>query len=172
MVETLFWLSFLGILYAYLLYPVVLYLWGKLKPRPLAEGAQELSFAPEISIIMPLHNEAHIVADKLRNLAGLDYPLEAIELVVVSDGSTDNTVELVSRFQQESPALKINLLEINDRKGKANALNHGVGAATKDFLVFTDASIMLEKSALKAIIAPFLDPAVGCVSGEDHIPDG
>jgi len=172
LMEFIFWISFLGVLYAYLLYPVTLFVWGKIWPKPIVSISQQTPFTPNISIVMPLHNEAHVVEGKLKNIEDLDYPSDAIDLVVVSDGSTDETVDLVRKYQQSGSKLQINLVEIDDRKGKANALNHGLSAASAEFLVFTDASIMLEASALKAIMAPFQDSDVGCVSGEDHIPDG
>jgi len=172
LMEFIFWISLLGVLYAYLLYPVTLYIWGKIRPKPTVSTSSQVIFTPSVSIVMPLHNEAHVVEGKLKNIEGLDYPSEAIDLVIVSDGSTDETVDLVRKYQQSGSKLQINLIEINDRKGKANALNHALSAAREAFLVFTDASIMLEAPALKAIMAPFQDPAVGCVSGEDHIPNG
>jgi cellulose synthase/poly-beta-1,6-N-acetylglucosamine synthase-like glycosyltransferase len=165
--EVLFWLSLLGTIYAYFLYPGVLLLWGRVFPAPVNKGGGD--FTPGVTIIMPVHNEAAVISDKLDNLDKLDYPRDQLKLVIVSDGSTDDTVALVQAHQN---SLNIQILEINDRKGKGNALNHGLAAADSELVVFSDASIMLEVDALRQIVQPFLDPQIGCVSGEDHIAGG
>jgi cellulose synthase/poly-beta-1,6-N-acetylglucosamine synthase-like glycosyltransferase len=83
----------------------------------------------------------------------------------VSDGSTDGTDAAVQEFANRG----IELHRVEQRKGKANALNIGISHCHGEIVVFTDASIILEPQTLRALIRPFSDPTVGCVSGEDHI---
>jgi cellulose synthase/poly-beta-1,6-N-acetylglucosamine synthase-like glycosyltransferase len=88
-------------------------------------------------------------------------------VLFVSDGSTDDTVPLIRSHLRPGWSLQ----ELSARSGKAAALNAGLHAATGDLLVFTDAAIELRPDALRRIVQPFTDPAVGCVSGEDRIAD-
>ena len=165
--ESVFWICLLGVLYAYFLYPGVLLALGKLWTKPLSIDAQ--SSLPDVSIIMPVHNEAEVIAAKLRNLQQLDYPSALLNIIIVSDGSTDDTVPTIQAF---SSKLNLTVIELAERKGKANALNRGLEEVKTKLVVFSDASILLEPDSLKNIVRPFSDPNVGCVSGEDHIAEG
>jgi exosortase A-associated hydrolase 2 len=121
-------------------------------------------------VLVPAYNEAGVIGSKLDNLLGLDYPRDRLQLVVVSDGSTDGTNALLEAAAAGDERLTTVLLD--ERRGKANALNQGLGRATGEIVVFSDSSILLDAQALRAIVKPFADPEVGCVSGEDHIPEG
>lgn len=163
--KTVFWLSVVGVLYAYFLYPLLLHGLGRLRPAPSRTNAPT---RPEyrIDIIIPVHNEARVLPAKLDNLRELDYPAERLQVIFVSDGSTDETVSLL---RNATVPFTLKVVEVSERKGKAHALNQGLAVATGDIVIFSDASIMLERDAINAILQPFTDPAVGCVSGEDHI---
>lgn len=165
--ETLFWTSLLGTLYAYFLYPGVLYFLGRLFPRPVRAPLSD--FTPTVSLLMPVHNEAGVITSKLQNLEHIDYPRDRLRVVIVSDGSTDETVDIIGRYQG---SLDIQLVEVVERRGKAHALNTGLQHVTTELVVFSDASILLENDSLKQIVRPFQDPSIGCVSGEDHIAEG
>lgn len=165
--ESVFWICLLGVLYAYFLYPGVLLTLGKFRPKPLSIDKE--ASLPEVSIIMPVHNEAEVIATKLRNLQQLDYPPDLLNVVIVSDGCTDDTVPTIRTF---TSSLNLTVVELEERKGKANALNRGLEAVKSELVVFSDASILLEPESLANIVRPFSDPDVGCVSGEDHIAEG
>ena len=165
--ETLFWTSLLGTLYAYFLYPGVLYFLGRLFSRPVSAPLSD--FTPTVSLLMPVHNEAGVISSKLENLEHIDYPRDCLRVVIVSDGSTDETVDIIGQYQG---SLDIQLVEVVERRGKAHALNTGLQHVTTELVVFSDASILLEKDSLKQIVRPFQDPSIGCVSGEDHIAEG
>lgn len=164
MMEVVFWASVVGVIYPYFGYPVVLMLLGRFARRPAAPDA---ALAPSISMIIPVHNEASRLEQKLANTAALRYPDGRLEILVVSDGSTDRTVEIVRASR--TPATT--LIELAERGGKAAALNAGLARATGEVLVFSDASIALEPDALERIVAPLADPRIGCVSGEDRIAE-
>ena len=168
--EVVFWICLLGIVYAYFGYPMVLMLLGWLKGVLL--GVEHARYteneAPSLSVIIPAHNEAEVIARKLRNTLSLYYPGE-LEIVVISDGSVDNTAEVVQTFCNDDRLIFLNLTE---RKGKANALNMGMEKARGEIIVFSDASIILDEQALWEIVQPFADSNIGCVSGEDLIKEG
>lgn len=168
--EVVFWICLLGIVYAYFGYPLVLMLLGWLKDVLLdrENALYTENEAPSLSVIIPAHNEGEVIAEKLRNTLSLYYPGE-LEIVVISDGSVDNTAEVVQTFCNDDRLIFLNLKE---RKGKANALNMGLEKARGEIIVFSDASIILDEQALWEIAQPFAESTIGCVSGEDLIKEG
>jgi cellulose synthase/poly-beta-1,6-N-acetylglucosamine synthase-like glycosyltransferase len=118
-----------------------------------------------VSIIIPVHNEEEVIERKLINTHELDFSGD-LQVVIVSDGSIDRTAKIIREFNDLS---NLEFIELEERKGKANALNVGLSAATGDIVVFSDASIMLDSQAIKEIVRPFAVEVVGCVSGEDII---
>jgi cellulose synthase/poly-beta-1,6-N-acetylglucosamine synthase-like glycosyltransferase len=164
--EGLFWFGLAGVAYAYFGYPLVLLVWGRLFPRPVR---RESNLLPTVSVVMPVHNEESQLAAKLDNLLQLEYPEHKLEILVVSDGSTDATAAIATRYGAQDP--RVRLVRVDERRGKGHALNRGIAAAGHEIVVFTDAGIVLEQESLRAIVAPFADPAVGCVSGEDQIAE-
>lgn len=165
--EFLFWLAVLLTFYAYLGYPLLLAALGRMVSRPVAKPRKD--FQPSVTIIIPVHNEERVIDAKLANLDQLIYPRDRLTVLIVSDGSTDQTGQRVQGYRGK---LKVRYLELPNRQGKAAALNLGLQNTTSDIVVFSDASIMLEADSLQQIVAPFQDESIGCVSGEDHIPGG
>ncbi|MCK5091151.1 MAG: glycosyltransferase, partial [Gammaproteobacteria bacterium] len=94
MVKLIYWLSFLGILFAYIGYPMMLVLINKVR-KPTSRLDDD-RYIPSVSLIIPVHNEEHIIREKLHNIFQLDYPEEKLELIIVSDDSTDKTREIVN----------------------------------------------------------------------------
>ena len=156
--RVVFWLSVGVIVYTFVGYPALLYLRSRWFPWPVRAAAT----FPTISIIMAVHNEAEFLPRKLRNLHGQKYPADRTEIVVVSDGSTDATNQILSA--QASDSLRVIVLE--RRQGKAHALNQAIPAARGEIVVFTDARQVLEPQALCRLVENFSDPDVGVVSGE------
>lgn len=167
--KILFWSSVLGVLYAYFLYPALLALLARVAARPVRGGGQRIQ--PAVTMIIPVHNESRVLPAKLDNLAALAYPPDRLQIVFVSDGSTDGTPELLRAADARLP-FRMTVVEVPERRGKANALNAGLETADGEIVVFSDASILLESAAVTEILQPFADPEVGCVSGEDHIEGG
>jgi cellulose synthase/poly-beta-1,6-N-acetylglucosamine synthase-like glycosyltransferase len=162
--EALFWICVLGVFYPYAGYPIVLYAIGLVRSTRTAVAGEAL---PSVSMIMPVHNEAKRIAAKLENTRALDYPADRLEILFISDGSTDDTVSII----RSHPLPGMEVIELPRRGGKAAALNAGLQRARHDVLVFSDASIALEPDALRNIVRPFADPRIGCVSGEDRIAE-
>lgn len=156
--RVVFWLSVGFIAGTYAGYPVWLYFRARFRSKPVHAAP----ITPEVTIVMAVHNGAKYLARKLQNLCELDYPKDHIDTIVVSDGSTDETVSLLAAQSR----LRFQALVLNERRGKAVALNHGMRAASGAILFFTDVRQMIEPDALRNIVSNFADPQVGCVSGE------
>lgn len=171
-VEVAFWGCLFLIAHTYLLYPAVLfaaYAFAQLRRDCgyLAAGADRrrarLADAelPRVTLVIPAHNEAAVLPAKLANLATLDYPRAKLEVVFVSDGSTDGTDEILAAAQPEG----VRLVRVDRRGGKSSALNHGVAAATHEVLVFSDASTLFAPDALRQLTRHFAVPRVGVACG-------
>jgi len=154
----LFWCSTALIAYTYALYPAWLWLRAKLAPHPW----QRAPITPSVSIIIAVHNGAALIGQQIARLLELDYPAEQVEIIIVSDGSTDGTAELLRAFEHP----RVRPLICEEHAGKAVALNVGVAAARNELLVFVDARPRLERGALRQLVSNFADPQVGCAGGE------
>lgn len=165
--EVLFWLSVFGVVYPYAGYPVVLWALGRVFKGRRKSESEAVTIYPLVSMIIPVCNEEKRIERKMENTLALRYPADRLQVLFVSDGSTDRTVELI-RTQARGA---MTLVERAVRQGKAAALNAGLEHATHDILVFTDAAIELEPDALCNIVQGFRDPAIGCISGEDKIAE-
>jgi len=155
----LFWTAAGVIAYAYAGYLCWLRLRAIWRPWPAQRGV----VTPAVSIVMVVRNEAAVLREKLSNLLALDYPGEQCQLVVVSDGSTDGTEEIL-REAAQNPRVHVVLNQLP--QGKACGLNDGVGIAGGEVVVFTDARQQVEENALRLLVENFADPQVGAVSGE------
>ncbi len=116
-------------------------------------------------MILPVHNEAVRVVAKVHNLLELDYPHDRLQILVIGDGCTDDSLEQASRAGGD----KVVAIPLPRRAGKAAALNAGLARASGEIVVFTDAGIILERPSLRRLVEHFSDPSIGCVSGEDYI---
>jgi len=158
-----FWASVAVIAYTYAGYPLLLWVLTKLRrPRP-----SEPSTAPSITILICAHNEARNIGKKLTDCLALNYPHERLQIVVASDGSTDETVQIVRSFSDQG----VGLVVIPQQRGKTNAQNVAVQYATGDIVVFSDATTEYQADALQYIAGNFADPAVGAVSGRYYYFD-
>jgi cellulose synthase/poly-beta-1,6-N-acetylglucosamine synthase-like glycosyltransferase len=155
--KLLFWLCLVLIAYTYFGYAIWLWLYGRLRRRPILQGR----ITPSVSIIIAARNEEASFPAKLENLRLLDYPQEQLQIIVASDGSTDGTANILR--DQANHIFPVILEESN---GKACALNEAVKFATSDILVFLDARQAIDANAVSELVACFADPEVGAVSGE------
>jgi cellulose synthase/poly-beta-1,6-N-acetylglucosamine synthase-like glycosyltransferase len=152
----LFWGSAFAVAFTYAGAPIVIFARALLRPRPVTSGPAE----PSVSVVIAARNEAASIGGRLDNLAGLDYPSERLEVIVASDGSDDETVAIArSRSGARDTVLEL------PRVGKADALNSAVSRASGEIVVFTDANTSFAPDAVRALVAPFADPDVGGVAG-------
>lgn len=128
---------------------------------------KDLSFTTSVSVIMAVHNGQSMIRRKLQTLLALDYPRELLDIVVVSDGSTDGTEIIVREFADRGVTLVV-----APKGGKAAALNHGFEAASGEILFFTDVRQPLDPACLRHLVANFADPTVGAVTGELRLLQG
>jgi cellulose synthase/poly-beta-1,6-N-acetylglucosamine synthase-like glycosyltransferase len=157
-VKTIFWLSVLVIGYVYAGYPLLLAAWAFLRPRPVRRQIPD--DPPPVSLIIAARNEGARLAAKLENLASLDYPRDRLQVIVVSDGSTDETHDVLERARAWVEAVEV------PAGGKSAAVNAGVQRARHEILVFADARQAFAPDAVRHLVANFTDPDVGGVSGE------
>jgi cellulose synthase/poly-beta-1,6-N-acetylglucosamine synthase-like glycosyltransferase len=156
----LFWSAIALIVYVYVGYPVILS-WRARRGRqaPVAGGAGN-ELPPRVSIVIAARNEARRLPARLENLLRLDYPADRRQIIVVSDGSTDDTLDVLRPYAGQVDVVAI------PPGGKAAALNAAVPRATGELLVFADARQTFAPDALRELARPFRDPRVGAVTGE------
>ena len=156
-----FWVSLLAISYAYVGYPAILWLVSRFgglgEKSPAGQGTQ----LPSVTLIVSAYNEETVIGEKIENALSLDYPRELLEIVIVSDGSTDRTGEIVLKFAHQGTVLR----HYEGRIGKTACLNRALPLAKGEIIVFSDANSTYEKSALKALVHPFQRSTVGFVTG-------
>lgn len=168
----LFWMCLSLIGYTYLLYPMLLfvayvaaqissdcrYLTGRYNRRSVTPSQTAL---PSISLVVAAYNEEHCLKDKIANLQQLDYPIDKLQVIFVSDGSTDGTNDIL----RGAEASNVQVVILAERSGKPIALNRGVACSTNDIIVFSDAATLFASNALEKLARHFSDPRVGVVCG-------
>lgn len=153
--------SLVGALYSYLIYPFILLIIKKKAPSSSRVADADL---PKVSLIIAVHNEEKRIVEKLQNILQLDYPRESLEVIICSDGSTDNTEGLVKDFSSDG----VILIDVKEHKGKENAQLAGIEVAQGDIFVFSDVATKMEAGALRRLVSYFDQPHVGAVSSEDR----
>lgn len=155
--KLLFWICIALVAYAYLGYAAWLWLQVRLRRRPVAQRSKTC----DVCVIIAARNEEANLPGKLANLRLLDYPQERIQIVVVSDGSTDRTANIL-----HDHSTSIVPVILDQSHGKAFALNQAVKHATGEILVFLDARQTVDVNAVSELVSCFSDASVGAVSGE------
>lgn len=146
--------------YAYLLYPALLWV----ATRARARAADPAPWAwPSVTLTIPVYNEEHCIAAKLDDVLRLDYPRELLQVLVISDASTDRTDDLVAGYADRG----VELLRLPARRGKSAAENAAFAAARGSIIVNSDAAVRLPPDALRRLVRAFGDPTVGVASGRD-----
>ena len=155
--EALFWISLAGLFYVYAGYPLLLVILAPFVHR----RRSEVDFTPQLSVLIAAYNEEVGIRRKIEQTLALDYPADLLEILVLSDGSTDRTDAIVESFRDP----RVRLLHVPGRKGKTNAQNEGVKIARGDVLIFSDATTIYHPQALRHLASNYGDPKVGAVSG-------
>jgi poly-beta-1,6-N-acetyl-D-glucosamine synthase len=165
--EVLYWVGVGVVVYTYAVYPALLAVLARLWARPvrLAPAPTKARRLPGVSVVLAVYNEEVAIGRRLREFttriaeSGLDG-----EIVVVSDGSTDDTAEVARGF--EGDAVRVTVIALDENVGKAAALSTGCLAAQNEIIALTDARQTWAADALARLLENFADPAVGAVSGE------
>ena len=136
---------------------------GRTSFRAVANGPAET--AAPLSVVIAAFNEGKVITGTLRSVLDTDYSGE-VEVIVVDDGSKDDTAEVVEAFAEDEPRVRL-LRQPNG--GKSVALARGVAHAQHEFLVFLDADTSFEPRTLRALVAPFANPRVGATCGHAKV---
>ena len=156
----LFFIIFtISFLYAYFGYPMLLAIFS-LFSRRKHETPGDTDHYPEVTLLIAAYNEEDVIEEKVKNSLALDYPKDKLHIVVVSDGSTDRTDEIVKKYEDRG----VELFR-TERLGKTVARNRAVENAKGELIVLTDANAFFRQDALKKLVKHFQDPEVGVVCG-------
>lgn len=160
MVYILIILVFL-ILAPYLFYPAFMILLGYLLPQKYPGGTGDL---PYVTIIIPTYNEEKVIAERVKNLEGLQYPSEKLQVIIIDSGSKDDTFNIA---QESSSSSHLDCLSLRqeERKGKANAVNYATQYAKGEIIIVSDANALFEKDSIQQIVKPFADKKIGGAGG-------
>jgi len=158
--EWAFWVAATLIGYGTVGYPALIWLLARLAPRPVRKE----DITPTVTCVIAARNESSTIGAKLENLLSLDYPPDRFDVVVVSDGSTDETCAIVEERAHRAPN-RVTLLRVPTPRGKAFALNVGVAVARGEIILFADARQLFDCGAIRALARNFADLKVGAVSG-------
>lgn len=165
--KILFWAMLLIVFYTYIGYGILLYIIIRLKrffrgkPRKAVLPPDEE--LPDMTLLICAYNEEDVVAEKMKNTLAIDYPKDKFRIMWVTDGSNDHTNELLKAYPE------VDIVFSPERRGKSAALKHGLRELKTRYVAFTDANTMLNPGAMKEIARQFMDPTVGCVSGEKRV---
>lgn len=160
-IQIIFWTAAGLVFWTYFGYPIALRLLASRVSRPV----DRKDICPDVSIVITAYNEEKRIAQKIENALALDYPRERMDILVVSDGSSDATEEIVRSYAGRG----VRLLALPERHGKHYGQGRGIEAAQNDIVILTDATTYLESDGVRKIVRNFADESVGCVSGEDRM---
>ena len=166
--KIIFWLCLALVIYTYVGYGAVLYIILKVKniffrreTTPILPLDPQL--LPDVTLMICAYNEADVIEEKMQNIRALNYPQEKLCVMWVTDGSSDNSNELLQAYPE------VKLVYSPERKGKAAAMQHGLQENKAEYVIFTDANTMLNADAIREIVRQFMKKNVSCVSGEKRV---
>ncbi len=156
-IKIIFFLLLFLTVYSYVVYPLVLVVLGKI----LRKDVRQDDWTPRVTLLISVYNEERVIRRKMENSLQLDYPRESLEILVISDHSTDGTEGIVSEYLDRG----VTLLARPERAGKTAGLNEAVKVAKGEILVFSDADAMYEPDAIRKMVRVLYDKEVGLVTG-------
>lgn len=151
------------VLYTYVGYGIIIYLFSDIKGKQKIPENQADTELPDVTLMVAAYNEERFIAAKIKNSLSLDYPAQKLNVWIVADGSTDQTMSIAQNF----PTIKT--FHLPERKGKIHAVNRVMQLVKTPIVVFSDANTTLNPAALKNIVRHFQDKKVGGVAGEKRI---
>lgn len=151
-----------AIVYTYIGYPLLMWCLIKIRRKDVSESSTD-EILPTVCLFVAAYNESSFVHQKVENNLELDYPEDKLEMVWVTDGSDDNTNDLLAAY----PDVVVHF--VPERNGKIHAMNRGMEKVKSDIVIFSDGNTLLGKDTVKEIINKFKDKNVACVAGEKRI---
>ena len=162
-VSSIFWIGLVIIFYTYVGYGFVIFLLSRLKGKPARFTNIPDETLPEVTLLIAAYNEEQCIEDKIANSLNLDYPKDKLSVFFVTDGSTDNTPDIVKKFHA------VKLFHDRQRKGKIHAVNRVMKHVSTPIVIFSDANTLLNSQAVRNLVRHYQDPTVGGVAGEKRI---
>ncbi|MBX7061265.1 MAG: glycosyltransferase family 2 protein [Pyrinomonadaceae bacterium] len=157
LIQIAFWSSLAVLFYVYAGYPILVFALAYLRPKKVSKA----EILPFVTVLITAFNEESSIEAKLKNTLELDYPAEKLEILVASDGSTDDTDEIVKTFASRG----VKLFRQEGRAGKTITQNNAVGVALGEIILFSDATTHYSPDVLRKLLPAFADEKVGCVAG-------
>ena len=154
-------------LYPFAIYPALMWLFARRRTGNDESNTTASEPAPYVAMVICALNEQKIISRKMENCLALRYPKEKLKIVVVSDGSTDKTAELVRGYESSG----IELIEREARRGKVANLNEVLSSRREEIMVLSDANVLYDPDAVSRLVSRFRDASVGCVSGKVILTD-
>ena len=150
---------------AYAGYPALVWAAAILRPRP---HLTDPSYQPLVAVVIAAHNEAELIGAKVRNVFEQDYAPGKCTCIVACDGCTDGTADAARAAGDD----RLKVIELPRQRGKLAAIRAALAHVRGEVIAFTDANVLLERGALRHLVAPLADPSVAAVSGAKHIGAG
>ncbi|HYX08692.1 MAG TPA: glycosyltransferase family 2 protein [Bacteroidales bacterium] len=167
MLEIIFFLLLTVVLLEYIGYPLIL--WSIYIVRDLINFKDNKNLSnsysdslPTVSLILSCYNEEDVIEEKIKNIENINYPNQNIEVIIVSDGSTDNTASIIKKAKRNN----YKFISYKKSKGKTYAQNAAVKKSVNEILVFTDANAIFKPNAISELVNSFADDKIGGVCGE------
>ncbi len=154
----IFWLSALFLFYTYIGYPLLMFLWAKLRPNKVAMSEYE----PTVTVVISAFNEEDKIVPRIENLLQQNYPEDKLKIIVVSDGSTDETTSRLKQLNTD----RLHIIPLERNWGKSIAVSRGVSEATGEVIVFADVRQRFCPDAIRSLAQPFSDKQIGATTGE------
>lgn len=164
LIEILFWFFISIIFYAYFGYGILLY--GLVRFKEMITKSYTIinpRFEPTVTLIVPCYNEVEILKTKVQNCLALDYPIEKLQILFITDGSNDGSPDLLEKYSE------IHVLHDHVRRGKSAAENRSVAYAQGEIIIFSDANTILPNNTIRRLVRHYINPEIGAVSGEKRI---
>ncbi len=165
LLKLFFWISLFIVFYSYIGYGIVLWILVSLK-KMFQSKKNDYSTdyqLPAVALVVAAFNEEDYIREKITNSLELDYPKDLLEIIFVTDGSTDKTAEIISEYEG------LTLLHEPARRGKSAAMNRSISYIKSPIIVFCDANTLLNKECVRELVKHYRDPKVGGVAGEKKI---
>lgn len=159
----LFWFPFAMILYVWIIYPALLWLVGLVRRHNKILCKMDQKIPNTVAVVVSAYNEEELIAERIHNIFGCVNSNINVNVIIVSDGSTDNTAKVVRAMSEENP--NIRLIEQLPQQGRASAHNLAMSEVLDEVVIFTDAETEFQNGFIDRILSPFSDPVAGFVSG-------
>jgi poly-beta-1,6-N-acetyl-D-glucosamine synthase len=164
--KIIFWVSLFIIAYSYVGYGILLYVLVRIKKmlRKIPKSSGD-TYEPMVSLVVAAYNEEDFIHIKIKNTLELDYPKDKLQVIFITDGSSDATTQII----RDSP---FELLHQPERRGKVAAMNRAIGYVKAPIAVFCDANTLLNRECIRELVKHYTNPKVGAVAGEKKVLAG